>query len=86
MTNSHTYKVLCKNVLLNRAAVKPRHSAPDTVAPLQTRRTLFIAFQYTAKLDTTPQISTNKEWRRICRCMVPCYTYNFREMWKYRFS
>jgi len=41
MTNSHTYKALCKNVLLNRAAVKTRHSAPDTVPPSQGGRTLF---------------------------------------------
>ena len=43
----------------------------------------FVMFQYTAKIDTTPQTSMNKEWRHR-GVWFPYYTYNFREMWKYK--
>jgi len=40
MTDSHTYKATCQKFTLNRAAIKPRHGAPDTVPPSQSGQNL----------------------------------------------
>jgi hypothetical protein len=73
MTNSHTHiKHFEKNVLLGL------QSNPD-IAPLiqnhphKAAVPYFIVFQYTAKLDTTPQISMNKEWHHV-GVWFPYYT------------